>query len=343
MADTSIEWADKVWNPIAGCSIVSPGCTNCYAMKMAARIEAMGHAKYAGLTQPSKAGAVWTGKISIDEKALLAPLRWKKPARVFVNSMSDLFHPDVPDEIIDIVFAVMASAHRQTFQVLTKRPGRMREYLLALVAEGPERCRHYIDVTMAVSRAARQALNPPMSEPPPPTPALRALYDRAVGAMRARGLCADSNSCAGVSLPERHWRPWPLPNVWLGVSVERQEEADARIPGLLATPAAIRFVSAEPLLEDLGAVDLTGIDWLILGGESGGRARDCSIEAITNLMRQADAAGTAVFVKQLGARVFLDGVRLKLADRKGADMAEWPADLRIRNLPDTASMRGQHA
>lgn len=96
MADTAIEWADKVWNPIAGCSIVSPGCTNCYAMKMAARLERMGQPKYAGLTQPSKAGPVWTGKITVDEKALLAPLGWRKPARVFVNSMSDLFPTACP-------------------------------------------------------------------------------------------------------------------------------------------------------------------------------------------------------------------------------------------------------
>lgn len=130
MAQTSsIEWTDVTWNPVAGCSIATAGCTNCYAMRMAARLEAMGTAKYQGLTRKSGDRYVWTGKVTCDEKALSAPLRWKKPRTVFVNSMSDLFHPDVPVDFIARVWDVMARTPQHTYQVLTKRPDRMREVL----------------------------------------------------------------------------------------------------------------------------------------------------------------------------------------------------------------------
>ena len=126
MADKSnIQWTDATWNPIAGCSIVSPGCKNCYAMKMAGRLEAMGQAKYAGTTHVVNGNRVWTGKINLDEKSLMIPLGWKKPRRVFVNSMSDLFHPDAPFEFVDKVFVTMALCPKLTFQILTKRPERM--------------------------------------------------------------------------------------------------------------------------------------------------------------------------------------------------------------------------
>lgn len=129
MADTAIEWTGRVWNPVAGCSIVSPGCTNCYAMKMAARLDAMGVPAYAGLTMKTKAGAVWTGEVREVEVAMTKPLRWRKPQEIFVNSMSDLFHESVPDAVIDRAFAVMALSPRHTYQVLTKRSERMRAYL----------------------------------------------------------------------------------------------------------------------------------------------------------------------------------------------------------------------
>jgi protein gp37 len=127
MADTSIEWTDVTWNPIAGCTVLSPGCTNCYAMRMAARLEAMGAAKYRGLTRRSGGRAKWNGIVRTDEAALLAPLRWNKPRMVFVNSMSDLFHAKVPAEFIARVWDVMARASEHTFQILTKRPERMAE------------------------------------------------------------------------------------------------------------------------------------------------------------------------------------------------------------------------
>lgn len=226
---TKIEWTDASWNPVVGCSIVSPGCTNCYAMGQAARIErcaaGAGQAThYAGLTQPSKAGPVWTGKLALaPDHILTAPLRWKKPRRVFVNSMSDLFHEDVPDEWIDRVFAVMALAPRHTFQVLTKRAKRMRIYLDQRTDNRAEE----IGVAM-------------------------------------RAIAGTSDEPGLIELP--------LPSVWLGVSAEDQKRADERIPDLLATPAAVRFVSAEPLL---GPIDLTqlfhapidfarGLDWVIV-------------------------------------------------------------------------------
>lgn len=129
MADTSIEWTDATWNPVAGCSIITSGCTNCYAMRMAARLDAMGLKKYKGLTRKSGGRYVWTGRISLDESALNIPLRWRKPRMIFVNSMSDLFHPDVPIDYIKLVWASMAAAPQHTFQVLTKRPERMSEVL----------------------------------------------------------------------------------------------------------------------------------------------------------------------------------------------------------------------
>jgi len=127
---SKIEWTDVTWNPVAGCTIASAGCTNCYAMRMAARLEAMGSPKYSGLTRKSGDRAVWTGKIALDAKALRAPFKWRKPLKVFVNSMSDLFHPEVPDDFILRVWTVMAETPQHTYQVLTKRPDRMRALLL---------------------------------------------------------------------------------------------------------------------------------------------------------------------------------------------------------------------
>ncbi len=129
MADTSIEWTDATWNPVAGCTVLTAGCTNCYAMRMAARLEMMGLKKYKGLTRKSGGRAVWTGTIRLDEKSLDAPRAWSKPRRVFVNSMSDLFHPDVPTNFILRVWKVMRDTPRHTYQILTKRPEHMAEVL----------------------------------------------------------------------------------------------------------------------------------------------------------------------------------------------------------------------
>lgn len=236
MTTTKIEWASKVWNPLAGCSLASPGCTNCYAMKMAGRLEAMGPkpdgggniklSQYQGTTQKTKAGFVWTGKVNAaPESILTAPLRQKKPTDYFVNSMSDLFHPAVPDALIDRVFAVMALCPQHVFKILTKRPDRMREYVSDDRTQG-RIARVIIDWLLDKVIAWRE-----------PWPV------RSIG---------DIDEPTDLALKQ-----WPLPNVWKGTSVEDQPRADERIPHLLATPAALRFLSMEPLL---GPVDLA--PWL---------------------------------------------------------------------------------
>lgn len=279
-ANSKIEWTDTTWNPLAGCSVIAAGCRNCYAMRMAARIEAMGTAPhYAGTTSKVNGKAVWTGKVNVAPDSILPqPLRWKKPRRIFVNSMSDLFHEAVPDEVIDRIFAVMALCPQHTFQVLTKRPDRMRAYLSTPT-------RHDII-------AARWNYHP----------------------SRPKG--GDSRT-AGL---------WPFPNVWLGTSVSTQADADEFVPDLLATPAAVRFLSCEPLLgavncrwtdwahnatgesyrqylERTGGVNeyegLRKIDWLIVGGESGPKRRPMNLAWARSLRDQCRAAGVPFFMKQV--------------------------------------------
>ncbi len=200
MANTTIEWTDATWNPVAGCTVLTAGCTNCYAMRMAARLDAMGQAKYKGLTRRSGGRSVWTGKVRIDENSLAVPASWSKPRKVFVNSMSDLFHEAVPAGFIRRVWNLMAKTPRHTYQILTKRPDRMAEVL----------------------------------------------------------------SGDGFRL---------LSNVWLGTSVEDGRVLD-RLDDLRAVPAAIRFVSFEPLIGSVAGSVFRGIHWAIVGGESGPRARE---------------------------------------------------------------------
>lgn len=319
-AITKIQWTDRTWNPVRGCSIVSPGCISCYAMKMAHRFSGAGK-PYDGLTKQTKAGPQWTGKIRTIEKALLEPLSWRKPARIFVNSMSDLFHEGVPDEFIDLVFAVMALAPRHTFQILTKRAERMRDYMAA-----------------------------------------------AVDRVRLEWLVTEASTRQRLEL--KAFPGWPLPNVWLGVSAEDQQRADERIPLLLQTPAAVRFISAEPLLGPIDlrpdwlmydsaecpacqevACDCGAIDWVIVGGESGPGARPCVEGWIRSIVGECALTGVSCFVKQMGSRPQLDGpcsglagytytvtaasggVDIVLKDSKGGNPSEWPADLRVREFP----------
>ncbi|RUM97883.1 phage Gp37/Gp68 family protein [Pseudaminobacter arsenicus] len=280
---STIEWTDATWNPITGCSVVSPGCTNCYAMRLAGtRLKHIPSRK--GLTRDSKAGPVWTGEVRLNSEWLDQPLRWKKPGRIFVCAHGDLFAEGVPDEWIDQVFAVMALAPQHTFQVLTKRAARMREYITARLNN---------------SRLRLQI----------------------VGTMNMMG--------AGATRPIGY-RMWPLPNVWLGVSTEDQQRADERVPELLATPAAIRFVSAEPLLGPIQFDDFCNgykfidalrgnwwhdnpdgpnpisrghekLDWIIAGGESGKDARPMHPDWPRQIRDQCTEAGTAFFFKQWGA------------------------------------------
>jgi protein gp37 len=268
---------------------VSEGCRNCYAEKVAYRFSGERldgkPAPYKGLVQRTSDGMrlpLWNGNIKFVEEHLLDPLRWKKPRRIFVNSMSDLFHENVTDEMRDRIFAVMALCPRHTFQVLTKRPERMLAYLRMLEDERD------------MQRWANAALD----------------FD--LGPFAADAV--------------REWE-WPLPNVQLGVSVEDQKAADERIPLLLQTPAAVRFISAEPLLgsmnirpylsaecmhEDSYSEDDTNaticrrcedtpiLDWVIVGGESGPGARPMHPDWARSLRDQCEAAGVPFFFKQWG-------------------------------------------
>ena len=326
---TKIEWTDATWNPIVGCSVVSPGCKNCYAMRMAGtRLKDV--PRYKGLTQSSKTGPVWTGEVRIVESVLTQPIRWQKPRMIFVNSMSDLFHKDVPDEWIDRIFAVMALCPQHTFQVLTKRPERMREYLgpyapdriylsmKKFMRDFPDQTCDWMGSSQGAMRQFDEILLTPRDQP------LKVISTREIIG-------------------------WPLSNVWLGTSVEDQARADERIPHLLATPAAVRFLSVEPLLGPVDftcrplpdaaiedeidrthrwnalsgvcrlyteriegrltpseqEVPLTGrLDWVIVGGESGPGARPMDLDWMRSIRDQCEGAGVPCFIKQLGARPY---------------------------------------
>lgn len=294
---TEISWTDETWNPTIGCMKVSAGCERCYAIRNAYRLEhAFKQPPYQGLTRKLPDGSQnWTGVVRALPERLAIPLGWKQPRRIFVDSMSDLFHEDVPDEFIDQVFAVMAWTSRHTYQVLTKRPERMRAYLLD-----------------------RERLSQIES----------AMCDRCTD--QEGRLCGYGNDDCQLSA----WLTLPLPNVWLGVSVEDQRAADERVPLLLQTPAAMRFLSCEPLvgpveLSDVsGWVDPTrwlgkrtlgpeGIAWVIAGGESGPDYRPMDLAWARSLRDQCAAADVPFFFKQHGGRThaaggcLLDGVEHK--------------------------------
>jgi protein gp37 len=276
---TGIEWTDATWNPVRGCSRISEGCRHCYAETMAARFSGPGQ-PYEGLAKRGTSTgwhAKWTGEVRMVPEHLADPLRWRKPRRIFVNSMSDLFHEALTNEQIAAVFGVMAAAPRHTFQVLTKRAERMRDWFRWVAGE-------------------RLPLRTIQYSP------------RLVCAVAAKDHGVDVGSVAEP-------RSWPLPNVWLGVSVENQLAADTRIKHLLATPAAIRFLSCEPLLgpiqlgcevagefeffeHGLGAGRLGWVDWVIAGCESGRGARPAQVDWYRSLRDQCAAAGVPFFLKQ---------------------------------------------
>lgn len=296
-AKTAIEWTDQTWNPTVGCTQVSPGCDHCYAKAITERFSGKGS----------------FDQVVLHENRLNAPLHWRKPRMVFVNSMSDLFHQDVPDEFIARVFAVMAITPQHTYQVLTKRHGRMRSLL------------NTPDFWTSVGRFARH-------------------FGYHFKEKAANYLGGGQNIYDTTEWETRR----RLDNVWLGVSVEDQKRADLRIPALLDTPAAVRFVSAEPLL---GPIDLHGpadahghrarltywllgrpgwgpdvtlpsglamrdmttgprLDWVIVGGESGPGARPMDPDWACVLRDQCASAGVAFFFKQWGGRSPKAGGRL---------------------------------
>jgi protein gp37 len=284
MTKSKIEWTDRVWNPVTGCTKVSQGCKHCYAETMAERF-------WATQYPPVKTGKIIddyhpdTGPASGEEERprkftdvlvhperLDQPSRWRKPARVFVNSMSDLFHEDVPSAFIQNVFEIMREAKQHTFQILTKRPERMLKEVRVISVYGTIR--------------------------------------------------------------------YPIPNVWLGVSVENQATADERIPLLLQTPAAVRFVSCEPLLEEVdllssifrpgiwelaggtlhSAIQLRGLDWVIVGGESGPNARPMHPDWARSLRDQCQASGVPFFFKQWGEWSEVRTTKQEIVERKSKEV-----------------------
>jgi protein gp37 len=343
-SDSRIEWTDATWNVVSGCTRASAGCDHCYAVGMTTRLEGMsksaaGNAtqravlarKYAGLTVINgKGDRHFNGQVRTHEEDLTIPLGWKKSQRIFVNSMSDLFHKDVPFDFIDKVFAVMALTPQHTYQILTKRPERMAEYLNT--KDSPLDKDRWDIVSEWGVRIGRIIWDARGSDE-------RNYYNMAGGTK-------------GHDFSNRRVPPgWPLPNVWLGASVENQQAADERIPHLLKVPAAVRFLSCEPLL---GPVDVRSglieqrvhpagnwsenvrsqINWVIVGGESGPGARPFVLGWGKEIVRQCKAAGVPVFVKQIGAHpTNREGVRHSAKDSKGGDWLEWPEELRVREFP----------
>lgn len=273
---TAIEWTDATWNPITGCSVVSPGCTNCYAMRLAGT-RLRNHATRVGLTRETKAGPVWTGDVRFNDRALTEPLRWTKPRMIFVCAHGDLFHENVPDEWIDRVFAVMALCPQHTFQVLTKRSARMRAYLTDQ------------DLNNRISAALGNLLDGEWIWKEGKR--FRPIIDRMISAF----LGQDTDDEGDIVYYDD---PMPLPNVWLGVSAEDQTRYDERKDDLRATPAAVRWWSMEPLLGRIVTDYLA--DWIVVGGESGPRARPMHPQWARDIRDQCDAAGVPFFFKQWG-------------------------------------------
>ena len=308
-----IAWTEQSWNPLRGCSRVSEGCRNCYAERVAARFSGPGQ-PYEGLAEMTPSGPRWTGVVRMVPEHLGDPLRWRRPRLVFVNSMSDLFHGSVNFPDIAAIFGVMAASPTHTFQVLTKRPERAREWFRWISERGGEEECSEADIAIT-----------------------------------------EAMDVEGASIGILPSALWPLPNVWLGVSVEDQETADERVPVLLDTPAAVRWVSYEPAL---GPVDwapwmrpssrpyppptrgmriLPAIDWVVCGGESGPGARPFDVAWARSTIKAGREAGFPVFVKQLGERP-IDGdapfeTDWHPHDRKWGKPHEWPEDLRVREYP----------
>lgn len=328
---SKIQWTEVTWNPVIGCDKVSPGCANCYAIREAHKLgENPKTPYYAGLTKLAN-GPQWTGVVKCLPERLSQPLKWRKPKMVFVNSMSDLFHESVPFEFIAAVYGIMAACPQHTFQVLTKRPERALEFYQWIGSQGRRDIPEYIRVPRECDQYAAKLVEPQLERLP-----IEHQY----------------------ALANTVLAPWPLRNVWLGVSAEDQKRADERIPILLECPAAIHWVSAEPLLgridfspwlgtiltdqlPDIGLAKYPvtdGLAWVVVGGESGPGARLCDIDWIDSIVTQCRAAGVPCFVKQLGSNAqywdLADDELQRVGTRhKGGDPDEWPESLRVREWP----------
>lgn len=350
MADgTGIQWSNATWNIVTGCSVYSEGCKNCYAMKLAGG-RLRNHPSREGLTTPTKNGPVWNGKVRFNEDWLDQPLRWKKPRKIFVCAHGDLFHESVPDDWIDRVFAVMALAPQHSFQVLTKRSERMRQYFSPAMATFSS------------------------------TPAQRiqgyALDYLKNGCFRPNGY--GPHFPGEIQLYRRNLQPLPLANVWLGVSVENQATADERIGDLMRTRASIRWVSYEPavhpvdfskwvrpitvtnchgtgdhpelrLLLYAAARDVRherhpdnpGLDWIVTGGESGPRARPTHPDDYRQVRDLCAAGMIPYFHKQWGRWLVGKetaanryGLPLVYGDGATFDVASDGADIMLSSAQD---------
>lgn len=327
MSSTSgIEWTGATWNPVVGCTPVSPGCLNCYAATLAGtRLAA--RSQYQGLTvkrggEDGRTRVVFSGTVRCLPERLTEPLHWRAPRMIFVNSMSDLFHEDVPFEFIAAVYGIAATCQQHTMQVLTKRPDRAAAFYRWMEDQ-------HVGGSMTPQRKMVIAIH-------------EQLGGRAPGMARVDGC------------------EWPLRNLWLGTSAEDQKRLEERDEHLKACPAAVRFLSLEPLLGPIDIDFSAGIDWVIVGGEGGAHARPCQVEWIRSIVRQCEAAEVPCFVKQMGSKPegfgqwMVDdneghGVSMggesgcRLDDRRGGDPREWPPELQVRRFPGWAKTAEEHA
>lgn len=312
---TNISWAEETWNIIVGCSKISDGCKNCYAERMAVRLAGRGNKNYQKVLTPTDNGSThrWNGKTHFVEFALTKPLHWRTPRKIFVCSMSDLFHPSVPFETIAKIFYIMGLCYWHQFFVLTKRSGRMLEMLTVWHKQqnkgyffnphfGP-----YVEHA-GVCNADGEIQEPHLSY-------LRAMQRHYKPDWNEEPECLGD---AGYDLP------WPLPNVHGGVTIENQKNV-GRLSDLIQTPFAKRFVSFEPLLPDDGLsfmkIPLDGIDYMYLGCESGPGQRLCSANTILRMIEQGQQAGVKVHVKQI-----------PLNDKCNKNFDEWPPEFQVRDV-----------
>ena len=327
---SAIEWTGATWNCVIGCTHTSEGCRHCYAegqvhrfgarydrpttIKLGRKADALTRLPVDAKGKTLRKGAQWTGAVWLLPDVLELPLRRKKPTTYFVNSLADWAHESIVESeqgrrFLAAMFGVMAATPQHIYQLLTKRPEQARKWFEWLGTVNAGRIITGQHDAFVVRDAMMELLGASLDD---------RLYTRLKFNM--------------------HCGAWPMPNVWMGCSVEDQA-TKTRIDELRTLPAGLRFLSIEPLLEDLGELDLRDIDWVIVGGESGPKSRTCDVAWIRSVVEQCKIAGVPVFVKQLGAYAteeHEDGgppYDLYLSDAKGGNMGEWPEDLRVREMP----------